>query len=45
MAWLDWLKANPTDRYTSDGNAKTVAFPKFKAAFVAPAYKTSVLPY
>jgi peptidoglycan/xylan/chitin deacetylase (PgdA/CDA1 family) len=45
MAWLDWLKANPTDRYTSDGNPNTVAFPKFKAAFVAPSFTSRALPY
>ncbi|MEW9531634.1 polysaccharide deacetylase family protein [Microbispora sp. NPDC049125] len=44
-AWLDWLGTNPNDRYTSDGNAKTVAFPKFKAPFVAASYKSRVLPY
>lgn len=44
-AWLDWLKANPNERYTSDGNPRTVAFPKFKAPFVAPAYSSRTLPY
>ncbi|GAA0404964.1 polysaccharide deacetylase family protein [Microbispora corallina] len=45
MAWLDWLKANPNDRYTSDGYANTVAFPKFKAPFVAASFKARALPY
>ncbi|GIH71832.1 polysaccharide deacetylase family protein [Sphaerimonospora thailandensis] len=44
-AWLDWLKANPNDRYTSDGNPKTVAFPKFKAPFASPAFSARTLPY
>ncbi|MBX6167758.1 MAG: polysaccharide deacetylase family protein [Thermobispora bispora] len=44
-AWLDWLKANPSERYTSDGNPNTVAFPKFKAPFAAPAYASRALPY
>ncbi|MBP2704566.1 polysaccharide deacetylase family protein [Microbispora sp. RL4-1S] len=45
MAWLDWLKSNPAERYTSDGNAATVAFPKFKAAFVAKPFVSRTLPY
>lgn len=44
-AWLDWLKSNPDMRYTSDGDVKTVAFPKFKNPFLRVAYKTSALPY
>lgn len=44
-AWLDWLKAHPTDRFTSDGNVNTVAFPKFKAPFVAKRYAEGALPY
>ncbi|GAA1265230.1 xylanase [Planotetraspora silvatica] len=44
-AWLDWLNANATDRFTSDGNANTVAFPKFKAPFVAAPFAAQALPY
>jgi peptidoglycan/xylan/chitin deacetylase (PgdA/CDA1 family) len=44
-AWLDWLNSNATDRYTSDGNVKTVAFPKFKAPFVAAPFANQALPY
>ncbi|WP_067138444.1 polysaccharide deacetylase family protein [Microtetraspora malaysiensis] len=44
-AWLDELKANPDERYTSDGNPATVAFPKFKAPFVAKSVTTNALPY
>lgn len=45
VAWLDWLKANADERYTSDGDVKTVAFPKFKAPFVAKSFTDRVLPY
>ncbi|MER6173017.1 polysaccharide deacetylase family protein [Streptosporangium sp. NPDC001681] len=45
VAWLDWLKANADERYTSDGDAKTIAFPKFKAPFVAKSFSDRVLPY
>jgi peptidoglycan/xylan/chitin deacetylase (PgdA/CDA1 family) len=44
-AWLDWLKSNPDMRYTSDGDVKTVAFPKFKNPFLRVTYKTNALPY
>ncbi|MFS1297793.1 polysaccharide deacetylase family protein [Streptosporangium longisporum] len=44
-AWLDWLKANPDERYTSDGDAQTVAFPKFKAPFVSKTFTERLLPY
>ncbi|MFJ2028127.1 polysaccharide deacetylase family protein [Streptosporangium sp. NPDC087985] len=44
-AWLDWLKANSDERYTSDGDVKTVAFPKFKTPFVLKRYTDRVLAY
>ncbi|WP_239136918.1 polysaccharide deacetylase family protein [Sphaerisporangium rufum] len=44
-AWLDWLKAHPEERYTSDGDVRTVAFPKFKAPYVAPRFERYRLPY
>lgn len=44
-AWLDWLKNNPDQRYTSDGDPQTVAFPKFKAPFVAKQFAAKALPY
>jgi peptidoglycan/xylan/chitin deacetylase (PgdA/CDA1 family)/outer membrane murein-binding lipoprotein Lpp len=44
-AWLDWLKANPDERYTSDGDPRTVAFPKFKAAYVNKTGTPLALPY
>jgi peptidoglycan/xylan/chitin deacetylase (PgdA/CDA1 family) len=44
-AWLDWLKANPDMRYTSDGDGTTVAYPKFKDPFLSKVFKTHALPY
>ncbi|WP_370023574.1 polysaccharide deacetylase family protein [Planotetraspora sp. GP83] len=44
-AWLDWLNSNASDRFTSDGNVNTVAFPKFKAPFVAAPFAALALPY
>ncbi|MGC5013245.1 polysaccharide deacetylase family protein [Streptosporangium sp. DT93] len=44
-AWLDWLKTNADERYTSDGDAQTVAFPKFKAPFVSKTFTDRLLPY
>ncbi|MFB9968265.1 polysaccharide deacetylase family protein [Sinosporangium siamense] len=44
-AWLDWLKANPDKRFTSDGDAKTVAYPKFKAPFMAKQFTGQALAY
>ncbi|GII83783.1 xylanase [Sphaerisporangium siamense] len=44
-AWLDWLNAHPEDRYTSDGDVRTVAYPKFKGPYVAPRFTSYTLPY
>ncbi|GAA3122986.1 polysaccharide deacetylase family protein [Planomonospora alba] len=44
-AWLDWLKANPDERYTSDGDVGTVAYAKFKAPFMAARFAPYALPY
>ncbi|MDF5758544.1 polysaccharide deacetylase family protein [Spongiactinospora sp. TRM90649] len=44
-AWLDWLKAHPDERFTSDGDIRTVAYPKFKAAFGAKRYSAYALSY
>ncbi|MEV8634831.1 polysaccharide deacetylase family protein [Streptosporangium sp. NPDC051023] len=44
-AWLDWLQAHSDERYTSDGDVNTVAFPKFKAPFVMKKFNDRVLPY
>lgn len=34
-AWLDWLEDHPEDRYTSDGDPATVAFPESEDEHVA----------
>ncbi|MFC4591159.1 polysaccharide deacetylase family protein [Sphaerisporangium corydalis] len=44
-AWLDWLNAHPEDRYTSDGDISTVAYPKFKSPYVTPRFARYTLPY
>ncbi|WP_285777274.1 polysaccharide deacetylase family protein [Microtetraspora sp. NBRC 13810] len=45
VAWLDYFKANPDKRYTSDGNVATVAYPKFKEPFAAKAFSRYALAY
>ncbi|WP_283135686.1 polysaccharide deacetylase family protein [Rhizohabitans arisaemae] len=45
IAWLDWLKANPDKRFTSDGDATSVAYPKFKESFMAPRFNSYALAY
>jgi peptidoglycan/xylan/chitin deacetylase (PgdA/CDA1 family) len=37
--WLDDLKANPGRRYVSDGDPKTISFPKAKAGELAPRFR------
>ncbi|MGP3958589.1 polysaccharide deacetylase family protein [Nonomuraea sp. 3N208] len=44
-AWLDWLKNNPDMRYTSDGDAGTVAYPKFKGPYLRKSFAKWSLPY
>jgi peptidoglycan/xylan/chitin deacetylase (PgdA/CDA1 family) len=44
-AWLDWLKNNPDMRYTSDGDVRTVAYPKYKAPYLRKSFTTWSLPY
>ncbi|MFI7698324.1 polysaccharide deacetylase family protein [Nonomuraea sp. NPDC049480] len=44
-AWLDWLKANPDMRYTSDGDPRTVAYPKFKSPYLRKSFAQWGLPY
>ncbi|MCK2221393.1 polysaccharide deacetylase family protein [Actinomadura sp. ATCC 31491] len=44
-AWLDWLNKNPDMRYTSDGDAGTVAYPKFKNPYLRKTFATWALPY
>ncbi|MEV7013630.1 polysaccharide deacetylase family protein [Streptosporangium sp. NPDC051022] len=45
IAWLDWLQANSDERYTSDGDVNTVAFPKFKSPFMMKRFGDRALPY
>ncbi|MGN9836665.1 polysaccharide deacetylase family protein [Nonomuraea sp. H19] len=44
-AWLDWLKSNPDMRYTSDGDVRTVAYPKFQAPYLRKFFAAWSLPY
>ncbi|MFG1707226.1 polysaccharide deacetylase family protein [Nonomuraea sp. M3C6] len=44
-AWLDWLKNNPDMRYTSDGDVRTVAYPKFKNPYLRKSFAAWSLPY
>ncbi|SEM06992.1 polysaccharide deacetylase family protein [Nonomuraea pusilla] len=44
-AWLDWLKNNPDMIYTSDGDPRTVAYPKFKSPYLRQAFASWSLPY
>ncbi|MBF8194664.1 polysaccharide deacetylase family protein [Nonomuraea sp. K274] len=45
VAWLDWLKKNPDMVYTSDGDVKTVAYPKFKGPYLRKTFSELSLPY
>ncbi|MFP3967620.1 polysaccharide deacetylase family protein [Actinomadura fulvescens] len=45
QGWLDHLKQNPADRYTSDGAPDTIAVPQFKAEEVNAKFRTKVLTY
>ncbi|WP_377267233.1 polysaccharide deacetylase family protein [Peterkaempfera sp. SMS 1(5)a] len=44
-SWLDKLAKDPSNRYTSDGNPNTVAFPKSEESRLAPAYRTQARAY
>ncbi|WP_214103619.1 polysaccharide deacetylase family protein [Acrocarpospora catenulata] len=44
-AWLDRLKEMPGERYTSDGNPKTVAMPKFQQTMLAAKFASRALGY
>lgn len=39
QAWLDWLADNPDERYVSDGDPGTVAFPEGKTPDLAARYR------
>jgi peptidoglycan/xylan/chitin deacetylase (PgdA/CDA1 family) len=43
--WLDYLRANPGRRYVSDGNPRTISFPRVFAEAVAPRYRARANPY
>lgn len=43
--WLRYLKMNPGRRYVSDGNPRTVSFPRIFAEAVAPRYRARANPY
>lgn len=43
--WLDHLRKNPTDRYVSDGNAETIAFPKRLRSHLDDRYRSLAVPY
>ena len=45
VAWLDWLAKNADQRYTSDGDPRTVAYPKFKNPFLAKRAAAWAVPY
>lgn len=44
-AWLDWLKAHPAERYTSDGDVRTVAYPRASAPALSGRFAGQALPY
>ncbi|GIH92941.1 polysaccharide deacetylase family protein [Planobispora siamensis] len=44
-AWLDWLEKNADERYTSDGDVETVAFPKFKKPFLTKGFTARAVAY
>ncbi|MFF0775356.1 polysaccharide deacetylase family protein [Nonomuraea wenchangensis] len=44
-AWLDWFNKNPDMRYVSDGDPRTVAYPKFKNPYLRKTFTTWALPY
>jgi peptidoglycan/xylan/chitin deacetylase (PgdA/CDA1 family) len=43
--WLDELRRNPDERYVSDGNARTIAFPREEAGQLAPRFRARARPY
>ncbi|MEV0247660.1 polysaccharide deacetylase family protein [Nocardia sp. NPDC050712] len=43
--WLDWLAANPTLRYTSDGNRAAISFPNADTAELSASWTTQANPY
>jgi hypothetical protein len=43
--WLDTLERNPGLRYVSDGNPKTISFPRAREVGLAPRYHNRAAPY
>ncbi|MEC3952616.1 polysaccharide deacetylase family protein [Nocardia sp. CDC153] len=43
--WLDWLAANPSARYTSDGDPGHVSFPRALAEQLGQRWSTTAQPY
>ncbi|BAW08926.1 polysaccharide deacetylase [Nocardia seriolae] len=43
--WLDWLAANPTDRYTSDGDPTHLSFPRSRTDQLSPRWTSTAQPY
>lgn len=43
--WLDYLKKNPNERYVSDGDPDTIAFPKKLRRDLAPRFRRQAVPY
>ena len=43
--WLDWFVDNPDQRYVSDGNPGTVAYPADAAVQIAPAHADRAVTY
>ena len=44
-AWLDKLAQNPANRYTSDGDPSTIAFPGSEESRLSTAYRKQARPY
>jgi hypothetical protein len=43
--WLHYLKLNPSRRFVSDGDPKTISFPRIFSGAVAPKYRGRANPY
>ncbi|WP_067535517.1 polysaccharide deacetylase family protein [Nocardia crassostreae] len=43
--WLDWLAANPAERYTADGDPQRISFPQRLASDLTARWATQANPY
>jgi hypothetical protein len=43
--WLHYLRLNPERRYVSDGNPRTISFPRIFASALASKYRVRANPY